>query len=84
MANAVDINNNGAVGCLYVTNSNLYVGGWFDTINGIPAQGVARFDGTNWYSYPSFGGSFHYITAIILFNNELYIGGNFNGGCWES
>ncbi|MBK8876241.1 MAG: T9SS type A sorting domain-containing protein [Bacteroidetes bacterium] len=80
LANAVDNQNNGAVGCLYVTNSNLYVGGWFDTINGIPAQGVARFDGTNWYSYPSFGGSFHYITAIILFNNELYIGGNFNGG----
>lgn len=80
LTNAVDDQNYGSVGCLYVENSNLYVGGGFDTINGIPAQGIARYDGLNWYNYPPIGGNFHYITGIIVFNNELYIGGNFNGG----
>ncbi|HKR05614.1 MAG TPA: T9SS type A sorting domain-containing protein [Bacteroidia bacterium] len=69
----------GPVWSLFVDNNNLYIGGAFDSINGIPASGLARFDGTNWYTYPSLGG-FFYVNAIAVYNGELYIGGNFDAG----
>ena len=67
---------------LYTYNNELFVGGTFDTINGQPATGIARYNGTNWYYYPPLPniGTFLFISAIVVYNNELYVAGNFNGG----
>ena len=70
----------GIVVTLYIDGTDLYVGGEFDSINGIAARSIARYDGTNWYTYPSFFLNYVHIDAIITYNNELYIGGNFDGG----
>ncbi len=72
---------------LFVNGSDLFVGGNFDTINGMPADRIARFDGSTWHTYPSLNSSFGsgtVISAITVYNNELYIGGNFNSGIGKS
>lgn len=72
---------NSHVDKVFVDGSSLYVGGAFDTVNGNFAQGIVRYDGSVWHTFPSFGnGWFSVITAVTLFNNELYIGGNFDYG----
>lgn len=72
---------NSAVGCLFVNGNDLYVGGVFDSINGMPAQGIARYDGTLWHSYPMLDPVYTAnVGDIIIFNSELYVGGDFNGG----
>jgi trimeric autotransporter adhesin len=83
LANITSTGNAGAVGELYTHGTDLYVGGTFDTINGVPASGIARFDGANWYLYPVISNNYG-IAAIIIFNNELYIGGNFSDGVGKS
>ncbi|MEP7168909.1 MAG: T9SS type A sorting domain-containing protein, partial [Bacteroidota bacterium] len=66
----------GCVWALFVDGNDLYVGGCFDSINGIYSIGFARFDGTSWYSYPPLG----FVHAINKFNGEIYVGGDFNVG----
>ncbi|MBK7967890.1 MAG: T9SS type A sorting domain-containing protein [Bacteroidetes bacterium] len=67
---------------LYTYDNDLYVGGTFDSINGQLATGIARYDGTNWYYYPPIPNvsSYLYVSAIVIFNSELCVAGNFNGG----
>lgn len=68
----------GNIWSLYVSNGYLYVGGWFTTIAGIAADGLARFDGTNWSAVGNLSLGYNYgIYAITEYNGELYIGGNF-------
>jgi hypothetical protein len=73
---------NHAVGGLMVNGGDLIVTGFFDTIGGIAANMISKYDGNNWYNYPvldpSLGG--YCLGPSIIYNGELYVGGNFNGG----
>lgn len=62
-----------------VYNGDIYVGGQFGTGNTGPEQiDIARFDGQNWY--PVAGGTkgtIGDVDAVVVYKDELYIGGNF-------
>ena len=58
-----------------VLNNELFVGGLFDSINGIPAKNIARWNGTSWNSMGvGFNGG---VSALGVYQNELYAGGYF-------
>jgi len=59
-----------------VYNNELYVGGRFDHIGNIPANHIAKWDGTNWLPVGS-GINDQYIFEFKEYNNELYVGGSF-------
>jgi trimeric autotransporter adhesin len=66
------------VNALTVYNGELYAGGFFDTANGVHANCIAKWDGTNWSSVGSginVGGD---IDAMTVFNNSLFVGGGFD------
>jgi hypothetical protein len=69
---------------LEVMNGELYAYGLFDSINGIAANSLAKFDGTSWsavFDLPRFGASPSDVNMIFdaeWFGGELYVGGNFN------
>jgi len=70
------------IGCgLKVMNDELYVFGIFDSINGINANSLAKFDGQNWspvFNMPEFSpGNLNFIYDVQWYKNELYVGGNF-------
>ncbi|HKR04056.1 MAG TPA: T9SS type A sorting domain-containing protein, partial [Bacteroidia bacterium] len=67
---------NGVVWALKSVGNDLYVGGNFDSVGGIYAKSFARFDGTNWHSYPPL----NVVSAIESYNGEIYVGGDFNLG----
>ncbi len=59
-------------------NNELYVGGYFDTVNDKPINCIAKWNGTSWSSLGtgiSNGGS---VAAMAVYNNELYVGGGFD------
>lgn len=65
---------------LKVINNELYVcGGTINTTNG-NYDGLAKFDGTNWlgFSVPYLGDPGAYIQDVEMYNNDLFVGGNFN------
>jgi hypothetical protein len=66
---------------LKVMGNELYVFGYFDSINGIPANSLAKFDGTTWssvFSLPRFTqNTMNVIYDVQWYQGELYIGGNF-------
>ncbi len=84
---------------LYNDNdNNLYATGWFDTIGGVPASRIAKWNGTTWSAIDtsnwSTGGA---SICSIIYKGELYVGGNFwnnagtinkiakwNGTQWQS
>ena len=54
---------------------DVYVGGNFDTADGIPVHNIARWDGTNWFPLGSgVGGE---VKAMALNGNDLYLCGSF-------
>lgn len=58
---------------------DLFVGGWFCTINGTPICGMARYDGSNWHplaNWEPIGGGV--ITNFKVLNGELYALGSFD------
>lgn len=63
---------------LKVINNELYVCGSFDSCAGVPANGIAKFDGTKWSSVHSFP-ALHIsaIADVTEYNGDLYVGGNF-------
>jgi len=64
-------------------NNNLIIGGNFETIGGVVAQNIAKFDGTNW---SSFGNWPYEPYELKVFNNQLYASfynGNWNGSDFE-
>lgn len=79
---------------LHVFNGELYLGGGFNWVNGIPIQGIARWNGVAWDSVDASQGS--YISCMETYNNRLYAGGNvliqnpgepmgvLNGQQWDS
>ena len=61
---------------ILVENGQLYIAGSFDSINGMPANSVARFDGSNWFSYPMIENDLSIIGEPTFYNGELYVIGN--------
>ena len=63
---------NGIVTALAVIGTDLYAGGWFTTAGGIPAENIAKWDGTNWSplgnGLPAAGA----INALAAMGNNLY------------
>ncbi len=55
---------------------NYYLGGRFDTLFGVSANGIIGYDGTNWF--PMGSGTNGVIGSIIRFNGDLYIAGAFD------
>ncbi|HWB19956.1 MAG TPA: hypothetical protein VG711_06625, partial [Phycisphaerales bacterium] len=59
----------------------LFVGGYFKTINGESAIGITRWDGTNWHNFsPGLGpadGIDTEVTGAVVYNGDLIIGGKF-------
>ena len=55
---------------------NYYLGGRFDTLFGVAANGIIGYDGTNWF--PMGSGTNGVIVSIIRFNGDLFIAGAFD------
>ena len=55
---------------------NIYIGGEFSSIQGIPAKGIAKWNGTAWSALGS--GINGDIFAIAVSGNDVYVGGSFN------
>ena len=72
-----NIGTNASVYTIYTdtTNNILYVGGLFDTVNGVSASSIAKFDGTSWS--PVGMGVSGNVQSIISFNNDIYVAGLF-------
>ncbi len=65
-----------AVNALAADDSNLYVGGWFPSVDdGVPARYVARWDGARWHALGL--GVDSLVTALVLYNGDLIAGGSF-------
>ncbi|MDQ3052001.1 MAG: T9SS type A sorting domain-containing protein [Bacteroidota bacterium] len=61
-----------------VYNNELYIGGYFDRVNGDTIYNIAKFDGTSWSDV---GGGLNSVVFALLVdsaNNRLYASGNFN------
>ena len=76
---AAVFNNN--ISGIAIIGSDLFVGGSFTDVAGIPeADGVARWDGTEWHALGSDGagdGAFCCVHAIAVFGTTLVVGGGF-------
>ena len=59
-------------------NGDLYVGGFFTMAGGVPANGLARWNGTAWSALGSGLGTSNYVYALAVApNGDLYAGGEF-------
>jgi hypothetical protein len=67
----------GAVYSFIHYDNKLYLSGYFDSIQGQPANGLATFDGTTFHSVnvPLYNNA--YIDNMIEYNGDLYIAGIF-------
>lgn len=63
------------INAMTMYNDMLIVGGVFDTINGIPANNIAAWDGTTWL--PLGSGIDGVVTSLAVYNDALYVGGSF-------
>lgn len=63
---------------LKVDNDVLYIVGNFDSINGMPMQGVARWDGTQFTPFGNL--SISNVTAVEILDGDLYISGFIKAG----
>ena len=66
---------NGSVTALTVFNNELIAGGWFTTADGVSANRIAKWNGTNWV--PLGSGMDSSVQQVVVFNNELIAGGCF-------
>ncbi|MGA9771168.1 MAG: hypothetical protein WBV94_19195 [Blastocatellia bacterium] len=65
----------GAVYALEAKGDDIYAGGAFTSIDGVKANGIARYDGTKWHALGS--GVDGRVQAIAFKDNEVYVGGLF-------
>lgn len=65
----------GFVYCLDTMNGNLYAGGDFSMMDGVPANNIAIWNGSSWSALG--GGTNGAVTCMVFFAGELYIGGQF-------
>src|SRR4051812_27150800 len=54
----------------------LYVGGYFESIDGIACNNIAMYDGTTWHDMAG-GMKDGYISCIKIINGNVYAAGNF-------
>jgi hypothetical protein len=75
----------GVVLALAVINNELYVGGSFDTVTGVPVTGIAKWNGSIWSSlnFPNLQ-YFSSIFSIAEYNGEIYVAGNFNSAAYPN
>lgn len=64
-----------AVSSIVPDGSDLWVAGQFDQIDGLTANGIARWDGTRWHALGS--GIMGSVSSLGLSSDELYVAGNF-------
>src|SRR5206468_1251784 len=57
-----------------MSGSDVYAGGAFDTAGGLPANGIAKWDGSNW---SDLGSGWGRISAIRTSGCDVYVGGGF-------
>ncbi len=67
---------NDQVMALTVYNGDVVAAGFFTNIGGVPANRIARWDGTAWHALGS-GLNVHSVRALAVYNGELYAGGQF-------
>jgi hypothetical protein len=67
---------NSIVGDLTVYNGELIAGGGFTTAGGVPANYIARWDGSSWQPFGS--GMNSSVSALTVYNGEIVAGGGFN------
>jgi len=66
------------INALTVYNNDLYIGGFFDTVNGARINCITKWNGSHWSSVGSginVGGA---IDAMQVFNGSLYVAGGFD------
>jgi hypothetical protein len=66
---------NGEVLALAVSGTNLYAGGNFTTAGGVPANYIAKWDGSVWSALGS--GMNGWVYALTVIGTNLYAGGDF-------
>jgi len=77
----------GSVSSLAVYNASLYAGGYFDTAGSVPANNIAKWDGSSWSAVGT--GTNDMVFTLQVFNGEIYAGGYFrdiikwNGTNWS-
>ncbi len=65
-----------------IYNSELYVGGGFDTAGNVPANSLAKWNDTTWtdvHSLPCYDITQNGINSIIMYQGEMYASGYFDG-----
>lgn len=67
---------NNAITCLWKEANDLYAVGWFDTISGVAASRVAKWDGMSWSAIDTTQWNGGAVSAVIVYNGDLYIAGN--------
>ncbi|HPB24218.1 MAG TPA: T9SS type A sorting domain-containing protein [Bacteroidales bacterium] len=69
---------------LKVINNELYVFGGFDSVAGIAANSIGKYDGSNWSAVHNFPviptdiGAANRVNDIAFYNNEIFVCGNLN------
>jgi hypothetical protein len=61
-------------------NNQLYAGGYFTTSGSNTVHNIAKWNGTDWVPVStgmSVTGTYDFVNAFAVFNNELYVGGTF-------
>lgn len=70
------VGTNGSIKCSAVDAAgNLYVGGFFTTIAGTPANCIAKWDGVSWTALGS--GTNQMVFSIEAHGNDIFVGGSF-------
>lgn len=60
---------------LLVSGSDVYVAGFFASAGGVPANNIARWDGSSWHALGS--GTDQSVDAIAQIGSDIYVGGGF-------
>jgi hypothetical protein len=66
----------GPVYALAASGKDMYVGGWFGEVGGVPISSIARWDGSTWH--PLGAGVRGSVIAIAVSGKDVYVAGSFN------
>ncbi len=84
---------NGTISALAVIGTDLYVGGNFTSVSGVPAARIARWDGTNWFALGAGFATNTTVRALANHGGTLVAGGTitayqgiaqWNGATWST
>ncbi|SPE54289.1 exported hypothetical protein [Verrucomicrobia bacterium] len=77
------------VNAVAISGTNLYAGGQFTTAGGVPANNIAKWDGSAWLALGS--GKDNDVYALAVSGTNIYAGGDFykgiakwNGSAWSA